>query len=434
MVDIPDDWERVRTETLAADEPHAMATGPFGSSIGSATFIPEPGVPVVRGSNLSEDVGQRLSHDKLVFIPGPLADKFRRSEARDGDLIFTCWGTIGQVGLVDKRARYPRYIVSNKQMKLSVNTGRVDSLFLYYCFSSPEVSGSIRSQKIGSSVPGFNLGQLKAIELNLPPIDEQRRIAAVLGALDDKIELNRKMNRTLEEMAQAIFKSWFIDFDGVDASEMVDSELGPIPKGWKIAELEKASSYLRRGISPKYTEEGGVAVINQKCIRECRVSLEKARRHDPAKRKIDGRELQVGDVLVNSTGVGTLGRVAQLDSLDEPLICDSHVTVVRAAPEVDALFLGAQLMHLQPVIEGMGHGSTGQTELSRKNLGTLRVRLPGRELQDSFADTVRPLRAKMSANEQQSETLAQLRDTLLPKLISGEIRVPAAEKTIEATL
>lgn len=292
----------------------------------------------------------------------------------------------------------------------------------------------IQGQKIGSSVPGFNLGQLRAVELPLPPLDEQRRIAGVLGALDDKIELNRKMNRTLEEMAQAIFKSWFIDFDGVPESELVDSELGPLPRGWRVAALTDVSSYIRRGISPRYTSEGGIRVVNQKCIRGFRVSLDDARRHDPSLGSVEGRVLCAGDVLVNSTGVGTLGRVAQLPPFEEDLICDSHVTVVRPGEGTKPFFLGSYLMHLQPRIEAMGHGSTGQTELRKADLEQLALVVPPSSLQARFDAVVGPLRRRMFSSEQESRTLASLRDLLLPKLISGELRVPEAEKAVEAVL
>src|SRR5690606_21715692 len=128
--------------------------------------------------------------------------------------------------------------------------------------------------------------------------------------------------------------------------------------------LGAVTDYLNRGISPKYLGDGGVLVLNQKCIRDFRVDESKGRRHDPSQRKIDGRKLEVGDVLVNSTGVGTLGRVAQVLHLSEPAIVDSHVTVVRAGGEINCSYLGCYINWMQPDIEAMGEGSTGQTELS----------------------------------------------------------------------
>ena len=133
------EWQHVTVEELAAAEPNAMATGPFGSSISSKFFVDE-GVPVIRGSNLSEKVGTRLDESKLAFVTEEKAQELARSIARRGDLIFTCWGTIGQVGLIDERSQYEEYIVSNKQMKLTPDPDKADSLFLYTTSSQGPLS------------------------------------------------------------------------------------------------------------------------------------------------------------------------------------------------------------------------------------------------------------------------------------------------------
>ena len=141
-----------------------------------------------------------------------------------------------------------------------------------------------------------------------------------------------------------------------------------------------------------------------------------------------GRELQPLDVLVNSTGVGTLGRVAQVLSLSEKTVVDSHVTVVRANPEeLLPEILGCDLSFREREIEMLGHGSTGQTELSRTRLGELLVTKAPRRVQEAFASAIRPLNGKRVANWAESQILAAIRDTLLPKLISGELRVPVSE-------
>jgi type I restriction enzyme, S subunit len=164
-------------------------------------------------------------------------------------------------------------------------------------------------------------------------------------------------------------------------------------------------------------------VLNQKCIRDHRVDDSKARRHDPCKRSIDGRTLQLYDVLVNSTGTGTLGRVAQVSRLSGTTIVDSHVTVVRANSSTDPFFLGTNLLRREAEIEELGEGSTGQTELSRIRLGELKIITPPPELQHAFGAEVQPLLRCMTENDTQSRTLAALRDALLPKLLRGELRV-----------
>ncbi|MGH7285116.1 MAG: restriction endonuclease subunit S [Polyangiaceae bacterium] len=304
----------------------------------------------------------------------------------------------------------------------------------------------------GSRTPILNKGDFERLPFVLPSLAEQRAIAHILGTLDDKIELNRRMNETLEAMARALFQSWFVDFDpvrakaegrapsGMDAetanlfpSELVDSDLGPIPKGWRWAPVTELTSYLSRGIGPAYTEDGGVVVLNQKCIRDHRVDLTKARRHDPARKPIEGRLVRDLDVLVNSTGVGTLGRVAQLRGAFSAIV-DSHVTIVRAASTVDPWFLGTTLLLREPEIEALGEGSTGQTELSRSRLGGLLCVTPDHAIQRTFGNAIGATSRRSAASDVENEHLARTRDALLPKLLSGEISVAHAERDVEAAI
>ena len=144
------------------------------------------------------------------------ADSLASNCAKPGDIVFTQRGTLGQVALVPKRGA-DRYLISQSQMKLTVDAEKANALFLYYVFSSAEQKDYIRQNAIQTGVPHTNLGILRNASLRLPSLAEQRAIASVLGALDDKIELNRRMNATLEAMARALFQSWFVDFDPVRA-------------------------------------------------------------------------------------------------------------------------------------------------------------------------------------------------------------------------
>ena len=151
--------------------------------------------------------------------------------------------------------------------------------------------------------------------------------AADVDAGRVEIDLNRRMNETLEAMARAIFEDWFVDFFGPTRAKMEGSApyLAPEiwepfpdrldnegkPEGWANVELGAVVSELRRGISPTYIQDGGVRVLNQKCVRNRQVDTNASRRHDRNKRPVEGREINIGDILINSTGVGTLGRTAQ---------------------------------------------------------------------------------------------------------------------------
>ena len=301
----------------------------------------------------------------------------------------------------------------------------------------------------GSAQPSLNRNYINPVEVSIPPFSEQKAIAHILGTLDDKIELNRKTNETLEAIAKALFKAWFVDFDPVrakaegrptglpaDISDLLpdsfeDSELGEIPSGWQCSHLADRAIYLSRGISPVYCEEGGVLVLNQKCIRDSRVSFEKARRHDTTRKQVIGREVRRFDALVNSTGVGTLGRVAMMPICQEEVVVDSHVTVVRGGNEQESFFISSALLNRQTEIEALGEGSTGQTELSRVVLGSMPVIFPSSQLISAYFDFAFIIQDKIEKNDQASVALASARDALLPKLISGELRIPDAEKMLE---
>jgi type I restriction enzyme S subunit len=334
----------------------------------------------------------------------------------------------------------------NNHAHIVVGNERASTRYLEYAV----LASDITSYLTGAVMPKLTQGNMNRIEVPCPPRDVQDQIVGVLGSLDDRITLLLETNTTLEAIAQALFKSWFVDFDPVHAKmqgrtpegmdeattalfpdSFEDSELGPVPKGWRIETLGDVCSYLNRGISPKYLEEGGVLVINQKCIRDFSVDYSKARRHDSAQRKIDGRQVEVGDILVNSTGVGTLGRVAQVLTLDEVTIVDSHVTVVRAGEKLSWPYLGQWMIRQQPNIEAMGEGSTGQTELARSKLAVLPILVPSADALMAFDALVKSLKERVAVNEAGASGLAKLRDTLLPRLISGQLRISEAQNEME---
>jgi type I restriction enzyme S subunit len=376
------------------------------------------------------------SPDKLLVYPGDLYLSLK-DVTQSADLL----GAVARLPLDHPPGRLTQDTVKLKPIDDSVPLN-----YLYWLLRTPQYRSYCRSHATGTT----NLGLAREDFLAFPapdPTPIQERIVQTLGSLDEKIELNRRINETLEAMARALFKSWFVDFDPVRAKaegrgpylsadlwqlfpDHVDDEQKP--EGWEIAKLGDVTTELRRGISPSYLESGGVRVLNQKCIRNREVNFAPARRHDHSKRQIDDRAIVAGDILVNSTGVGTLGRTAQLWRVDELTVVDSHVTIVRPNTDiVSTCYLGLNLTGRETEIELLGEGSTGQTELSRTRLGSLPLLLPPSEVMNRFDTIVRPFLDAMTMNTQENAVIAQLRDTLLPKLVSGELRIADAEKVAE---
>jgi type I restriction enzyme S subunit len=177
-----------------------------------------------------------------------------------------------------------------------------------------------------------------------------------------------------------------------------------------IEPLTAVCSYINRGAAPSYVEKNGLVVLNQKCIRNQRVNFNEARRTDSVVKPVSPEKfLRPNDILVNSTGVGTLGRVAQVQELSEPATVDSHVTIVRADPKkASPKYLGFALRFLQPAIESLGEGSTGQTELSRDRLGQIAIPLPPKEEQHAIASVLGTLDDKIELCRRMNETLKTL--------------------------
>ena len=282
----------------------------------------------------------------------------------------------------------------------------LNSDYLYYSVTTTSFRGAHAQFKSGSVQGYTNLPTIRRLPLTLPPLPEQRRIAAVLGALDDKIELNRKMNRTLEAMAQALFKSWFIDFDGHD--DLVPSELGPIPRGWEVKTIGDIID--RKQVGKKY---------NQKTV------------------------MPTGDVPVLDQGKsGIIGyhndEPGVCASLEQPiavfanhtclmrLITFSFSTIQNVLPfhgrGVDTIWAFYATLGKQKFSEYKGHWP---------DFVIHKLPVPSVAETVRYAELVRPLVARQRANEVECDTLAALRDTLLPKLISGEIRVPEVEDTVQ---
>lgn len=287
-----------------------------------------------------------------------------------------------------------------------------DTRFLNYLLAITDISGYLT----GSAQPKLSRASMDSIQISLPDLDTQRAIAEVLGALDDKIAANNRLVETASQLSNALFKESLADSAATEA---------------KISEV---CAVVARGITPKYSEaEDSMIVLNQKCVRQQRISLKQARRTELSKVR-EEKILLHNDVLVNSTGQGTLGRVARWTS-PERVTADSHITILRFDPSlVNPVCGGFAVLRSEKVITAMAEGSTGQTELSRRELGKLALLLPPAEVQDSLGQKLSEITEYSDALTQENQRLSGTRDALLPLLMSGKLRVREAEAVVKDVL
>ncbi|MCL5257280.1 MAG: restriction endonuclease subunit S [Chloroflexi bacterium] len=443
------DWVTLTVEEIKADTRAALAMGPFGSRITTDNFV-ECGVPVIRGCNLN---GERFLDQEFVFVTEQKADELRASNAFPGDLVFTHRGTIGQVGIIPLSSRYPRYVVSQSQMKLTCDTKKVDPLYVFYFFRSPYGQHALLANTSTTGVPAISrpLTSLRGISVPIPSLPEQRAIARILGSLDDKIELNRKMNETLEAMARALFKSWFVDFDPVRAKaegrrpygmddataalfpdSFEESELGEIPEGWKVVPLPEVievnpTRRLAKGQAAPYLDMQNMPTSG----------------HRPAgwiSRPFgSGTKFINGDTLLaRITPCLENGKTAFVDFLQPGEVGwgSTEYIILRPKPSLPAeygYFLARSESLRDFAIQNMT-GSSGRQRVPPDCFNNYLVVVPDKAIGERFGQLVGPLMSRIKSDSQQSSSLTEMRDALLPKLLSGEIRVKEAERVVEVTL
>ncbi len=426
------DWRNVSIEEIASK----IAMGPFGSDIKTDNFV-SSGVPVIRGCNLT--LGRFNGFD-FVFLTEDKADQLANANVLPDDLVFTHRGTLGQVGLVPAEP-FKRYVVSQSQMMLRCDPKSADPRFIYYFFRSPAGQHALLMNTSQTGVPAISrpTTSLKSIHLSLPPLPEQRAIAHILGTLDDKIELNRRMSETLEAMARALFQSWFVGFDPVRAKaegrdtglpkhiadlfpdSFEDSELGEIPRGWTVMPLPEAievnpARSLRKGTAAPYLDMANMPT--------------RGHTPDDVVERVFGSGMRFinGDTLVaRITPCLENGKTAFVDFLKEGQVGwgSTEYIVLRPRspiPEGFAYCIARSNEFREFAVQSMT-GSSGRQRVPVESLWHYLLAVPPEHLAERFGSIVNLLFARASAAAHQCRSLATQRDALLPKLISGDLRV-----------
>ena len=391
------------------------------------------------------------------FITKEKDAALRKGKLQRNDVVLTTRGTVGNVALFDDSVRFEHVRINSGMVLLRADQSKLLPRFLYQFVRSLVFKEQVAALTTGSAQPQLPIRDIRRVEIPLPPLAEQRAIANLLGVLDDKIELNRRMNETLEGLARAIFQSWFVDFDPVRAQRdglpppalspataalfpdsFEDSALGKIPKGWRVGVLEEVLSVIETGSRPK-GGVGGISFGIPSIGAESIVGLGKFNfgktKYVPveffdAMRK---GHVESRDVLLYQDG-GRPGEyephVAMFgDGVPFERSCiNEHVYRLRANERFSQTLLYFWLTSEVAMDEmrrkGTGVAIPGLNSTAVKSLTTL---IPSPEVVASFNQAAESFVGRILNNCNESRNLAAIRDALLPKLLSGEIRVAASE-------
>ncbi|KJS17343.1 MAG: hypothetical protein VR69_05620 [Peptococcaceae bacterium BRH_c4b] len=394
------EWKEYKLVDVAEN----FAMGPFGSNIKAENFI-ESGVPVIRGTNLNF---AKYVDGFFVFLSNEKADQLKSSNCFHGDLVFTHRGTIGQVALIPE-GKYPRYVVSQSGMKLSVKKDLLDNNFLFYFFRSDVGQHELLQNEAQVGVPSISspLTSLKSVNILLPPLPEQKAIASVLSSLDDKIDLLHRQNKILEAMAETLFRQWFIE---------------EARKDWKEGFLEDIIEFnpkykLSKGNSAPYLEMSNVGTTSY-----CPIGW-----YD--REFNSGVKFKNGDTLfARITPCLENGKTCFVDFLDNEGIVGwgstEYIVMKMKKPFHPFIsYIIAKNEDFREFAISCMTGSSGRQRAQASDIKKYDIRIPPDDVIDKLNIVLSEFAKKLKNNSNHIRTLEKLRDTLLPKLMSGEVRV-----------
>ncbi len=417
--------------------------------------------PIKLGGNFT-DVGHRvisakvikdglvdLNADEARYIDADVYKRWMKSPLRTDDVIMTSEAPLGELAYLKIDVDW---VLGQRLFAIRPRAGSLNGQYLYYALKYSKVRDDLIARSSGTTVMGIRQAELWKVEIPVPCFKEQRAIAHILGTLDDKIELNRKQNETLEAMARALFKAWFVDFEPVRAKiegrwqhgqslpglpthlydlfpdRLVESELGGIPEGWRMGSLGEVAVHPRRSVQPDEIKVETPYIALEHMPKRC-IALSEwgiANGLESSKYEFKSGEILFGKLRPYFHKVG----IAPVDG-----VCSTDIVVIT--PKLPVWF-GFVLAHTSSdtFVEFTNAGSTG-TKMPRTSwteMARYPFVIPHEDVAAAFNQYIQAASEEIIAKIHESKTLAQLRDTLLPKLISGELRVQDAERFVGAVV
>ena len=408
------------------------------------------GIKFIKVEAITESGG--FIPEKFAFIDAETDEKLARSRLIEDDILFTIAGTIGRVAQVTSAV-----LPANTNQAVAIVRPNRDAIyprFLYYTLRDSNRIQLAQSKVVQSVQANFSLGELSAIELPLPSQTEQRAVAHILGTLDDKSELNRKQSETLEAMARALFKAWFVDFEPVRAKlegrwrrgeslpglpahlydlfpdRLVESVLGEIPEGWEVQPLSEVLTIIGGGTPKTSVEEywGGdipwFSVVDTPSASDVFVVATEKSITKKGLASSSARLIPKGTTIISARG--TVGNLA---IAGREMTFNQSCYGLRGTGNVGDYFVYLTAQQMVGQLKSMAHGSVFST-ITRQTFEAIQRPVPPPGVLASFEESVAVWFDSILSSVEESRTLAQLRDTLLPMLISGELRVPDAERIV----
>jgi len=440
-----DEWHTETVSELQRDGVILVEDGNHGEYRPRPSEFVDAGVAFIRAADM--DTG-RVLFGSASKINEPARQRITKGIGAPGDVLLSHKGTVGKVALVPSDA--PPFVCSPQTtFWRTLDEERLDGRYLYAFLRSPEFRQQLGTRSGETDMAAYvSLTSQRGLSVTFPPIREQRAIAHILGTLDDKIELNRRMNETLKAMAHALFKSWFVDFDPVRAKaegrdpglpkpladlfpdHLVDSEIGEIPEGWEVGSILDRAALISGGTPKTGRSEywgGVIAWASAKDVSQAAETFLLTTDRTITNKGLAESSTQLIPALATVVVArgATTGRMVMF-GIDMAM----NQTCYALASAVGTPF--ALYCHLRQGIGNLVHAAHGSVfdTITTRTWKNSRFVLPPVEVSRCFERTVLPLFEHILARSKEARTLTALRDVLLPELISGDLRVPDAERIV----
>lgn len=344
---------------------------------------------------------------------------FRTGVVLKNDILIPTVGTIGNISF----SKISRGAIAQNLIVIRTDTQKFEPLFVYYLLKNPASKNKLLNLDIGGVQPSIKVPHLLAMEILTPPIPEQRAIAEVLSSLDDKIELLREQNKILEATAQSIFKEWFVNFNFPDASgKMIESELGQIPKGWRVGKIKDFGEIVCGKTPSKENQDffGGKIPFIKIPDMHGQVFINKTEDWLTE----DGANTQKNKYIpVNSICVSCIATVGLVSITSEKSQTNQQINSIILSTEVCLEYLFLALKNIKEDLLAIGTGGSTTLNINTTTFSNIEMLFPNDATLENFHKVISPIFKKLNTDNSQIQTLSTLRDTLLPKLMKGEVRV-----------
>lgn len=404
-------WEIAKLGDISKN----IQTGPFGSQLHQSDYS-ECGIPVVMPKDL---VGGKISEESIARVDKTHVERLCRHKIEVGDILYSRRGDVGRCAHVTKKEE--GWLCGTGCLRVTIDSEKADSRFVFFQLQHPDTVGWVEKHAVGATMLNLNTTILSSVPIRLPTLEIQKRIADILSAYDDLIENNQKQIKLLEEAAQRLYKEWFVDlrFPGHENTKIVDG----VPEGWNECTVESFGTVITGKTPPtsnkEYYTNGKVPFVTIPDMHNVVYPLKTEKRIT-----IEGAQTQKNKYIPpNSVMISCIGTVGLVSIATEVCQTNQQINSIILNNEDDLYFFYESMLRMKDLLDGLGSNGATMTNVNKSKLEKLIIISPSKDIVKQYNDVCKPLFESALNLSRKNVYLKNMREALLPKLMSGEAEV-----------